>query len=359
MSRLDRYVGRIALGAFAGSLAFFLFLGVLVDLLNNVSRYADRAHEQGLGGLDLTIYLAAHYAKFTPVLFTTVTPFALVIACMFTVARLQHANEMVPMLFVGRSMQRILRPMFALAVVAGLMMAGCWQWVVPQVGAALATNETFLRSGAASYKAIVHEQRAAESQHFYAAEFLPKERTLRAVSLLIHAPQGADTCWIHAPSATWDEARGDWRLEAGWLQRQRSGVPVTWLERPDLTPEALVKHSRDTIEPENLSYTDLLELGRARPNEPSVRLALHRHVTWPLANVLLLLLSLPLAVHFERQSRIARVLAAIGLCAGYMLLDLTCQSLGRREFVHPIVAAWAPTIVFGSLGVVLFGGSRT
>ena len=41
------------------------------------------------------------------------------------------------------------------------------------------------------------------------------------------------------------------------------------------------------------------------------------------------------------------------------LLDLACQRLGQREWLHPIVAAWTPTIVFGSLGVVLFSSTRS
>jgi lipopolysaccharide export system permease protein len=359
MTLLDRYVGRIALGAFAAALVFFLFLGVLVELLNNVARYAERAHELGYGGLDLAFYLALHYARFTPVLFMTVAPFALVIGCMFTVARLQHANEVVPMLFVGRSTQRILRPMFALAAATALTMAACWQWVVPAFAAELATHETFLRSGNTAYRAVVHEQLGVESQRFYAERFDPVARSLLHVNLLVESPQTGDSHLVRAREAVWDDERRDWRLIDGWLQRHRVATPHGWLERPDLTPAVLVGQARDTVEPEHLSYTDLAELARNRPNEPKVALALHRHFTWPLANVLLLLLALPLAVHFERRSRVGRVLAAIGLCGGYLLVDLTCQSLGTRGFVHPIVAAWVPPIVFGSLGIVLFGSTRT
>jgi lipopolysaccharide export system permease protein len=108
-----------------------------------------------------------------------------------------------------------------------------------------------------------------------------------------------------------------------------------------------------------LSYSDLRELAVTRPNQVDVRLAFHRHLTWPLANLLLLLLVLPMAVHYERGGRVSRVLYAIGLCGGYMLLDLTCQSLGQRNLFHPVVMAWTPPIFFGSLGLVLFGSMRT
>ena len=121
----------------------------------------------------------------------------------------------------------------------------------------------------------------------------------------------------------------------------------------------LLQQSRETVDPETMSYTDLVHLIEARPNRADVRLALHRHITYPLANILLLLLALPMAVRYERGSRIDRILAAIAMCGGYFLVDLVCQRLGQREWLHPIVAAWTPTIVFGSLGVVLFSSTRS
>lgn len=359
MRLLDRYVGRIALGAFGAALLFFLFLSILIDLLNNLTRYAERAAAQGLGGLDLALYLGFFYMKLVPVLVTTVTPFATVIACMFAVARLQHANEVVPMLFVGRSIHRILAPMLALGVGAGLAMAGCWQWVVPRVGAALATEASFLREDSTVQRSLVHELHGDQSQHFYAGQFDPLARSLRDVHLLVRGAHTDDVTLTTATMATWDEQQRDWRLVEGRQRRDRLEEPAQWLGRPDLTPAVLIQQGRDAIDPETLSYTDLLELTVTRPNRADVRLALHRHVTYPLANVLLLLLALPLAIFYERGSRVERVLAAIGLCGGYMLLDLTCQSLGQRSLLHPVVAAWTPAIVFGSLGVVLYGGTRT
>ena len=141
---------------------------------------------------------------------------------------------------------------------------------------------------------------------------------------------------------------------------------IEWLGRPDLKPALLLRECRDTIDPELLSYDDLMEMVQSRPFRADIRLALHHHVTWPLACVLLLLLALPMAVYYERGSRIGRLLWAIGLCGAFVLFDMVCQSLGQRggidgtsTWMHPVMAAWVPTIVFGSLGVVLWSGTRT
>lgn len=359
MKRLDRYVGKIVLGAFLASLLFFLFLSILVDLLNSLPRYAERASEQNLGGLELAAYLGVYYLNLLPVLVTTVTPFATVIAGMMSVARLHNANEIVPMLFVGRSIHRVLRPMLWCGTLGALMMVASWQWVVPYVGADLATSQAFLSQGDVTQKLLVHETHGDDSQYLYAREFNPVTETVYDVRLLIQGQLASDATLIQAPTAKWDADKADWRLEGGQLLRGEDKLDHEWLGRPDVTPAVLLKESRDTVEPEAMSYTELIALIEARPNRSDLRLALHRHITYPLANLLLLLLALPMAVRYERGSRTSRILAAIALCGSYMLLDLVCQRLGQRELVHPIVAAWTPTIIFGSLGVVLFGGTRS
>jgi lipopolysaccharide export LptBFGC system permease protein LptF len=192
----------------------------------------------------------------------------------------------------------------------------------------------------------------------YVREFDPIARTMSGVRMLTETTLALENSMVSADSGVWDEARKDWRLEGGMLTTRSGGRPIEWLERPDLTPQILLQRSRDTIDPETLSYTDLIELVESRPNRPDFRLALHRHITYPIACVLLLLLALPLAVYYERGSRLRRLLGAIALCGGFTLLDLVCQSLGQQG-LHPIVAAWSPVIVFGSLGIVMWTGTKT
>lgn len=359
MNRLDRYVFRIVVGAFGTGLLFFLFLSIVMDLLGNLSRYVDRAARNGMGGTELALYLAAYYGKLLPVLFTTITPFVTVIAGMFAVARLQGANEVVPMLFTGRSTQRVLRPMLLCGVMAGLAMAGTWQWVVPKLGAAIAEADSFLNQGAAKQANLVVESGESPRHHLYVREYDPGARTMLKVAMLSTGAIEADSVLVTAERARWDDARRDWQLETGKRRSPRGSQDEDFLGRPDLTPATLLQRGREQVDPDLQSYTELVAVIAERPNRPDLKLALHRHVTYPIANLILLLLALPLAIHFERRSRIERLLGAIGLCAAYLFVDLTCQSLGQRGFLHPIVAAWSPTIVFGALGAVLFGSART
>ena len=360
MKKLDRYVGKIVLGAFVASLSFFLLITILVDLLTNLSKYALSAEEQDIGALGLAAQLGLYYMRLVPVLLTTVAPFATVIAGVMSVARLHGANEIVPMLFIGRSIHRVMRPMLWCGVLAALMMVVSWQWIVPQVGAELATQSTFLKERREELKGVVHEKHDEASQYFYASTFDPAKQTMAGISLLVQGDLAADAFMIQADQGIWEAKHGDWQLIGGRRDASTGGEPIEWLGRPDLTPTVIVKSARDSLDPAMMSYTELLELMEERPNRNDLQLAFHRHITYPLSNLLLLLLALPLAIRYERGSRIDRTLASIALCGGYMLLDLTCQKLGQQQgMLHPIVAAWTPTILFGSLGLVMFSSTRS
>ena len=359
MSRLDRYVWRIVLGAFGAALLFFLFLSVLIDLLNNVARYADRAASKGLGTFDIALYLGRYYLTLLPLLFTAVTPFVSVIAGMFAVARLQNANEVVPMLFSGRSIHRILRPVLLCGVAAGGAMAACWQWAVPRVGASIAASQQFLRESEDVVEKLVHETHDIDgSVRLYVYKYAPETRTMRGLYMVTMTRIALEASKVEAEAAVWDEGHRDWRLHGGNVETRSGAQPLEWLGRSDLTPELLLQRARETIDPDTLSYTDLLELTRTRANDPTFRLALHRHITFPIACVLLLLLALPLAVYYERGSRLRRLLGAIVLCGSYTLADLLCRNLGQYG-VNPVVAAWSPVIVFGALGIVMYSGTKT
>lgn len=356
---LDRYVGRAMLGSFGASLAFFLFLTIVLDVLHQLDDYLDGAEERGRGTFGLLGDLAGYYLLQIPVQFVLIAPFATVIGCMFAVARLMAQNELQPMLFVGRSMGRILRPALLCGLASALGMVACWQWAVPRVATAVTEARSTLTGGDRKIEDVVLELRGERFEGLRVSRYDPRERRLEGVGLLREGSAPGDAALVQAAAATWDEQVGDWRLEGGWRRTGAGEQPCQFLGAPELLPERILEQGLQEIDCDLLSYGELWQLREQRPHRKDVVMALHRHITFPLANLILLLLALPFAISFERGSRIERVLGAIGVCAAYLLFDLTCQSLGLNGFLHPVVMAWSPTILFGSLGVVMYGGIRT
>jgi lipopolysaccharide export system permease protein len=358
---LDVYVGRAIAASFAAALLFFLLLWVLLDLLNNLGVYLDKADKAGIGAVQLLWHLAGYYARLTPVSFVTLWPFVTVIGCNFAISRLMTQNEVQPMLFVGRSMARILRPALICGALAGLGMAACWQWVVPRIASEASEAQGAFLGGDRTIKDVVLEARSEQGfAGLRVRHYDPEHRELEGVKYLRVDHAFEDPHLIVADRARWDDRLGDWRLENGKLETVGGkDKDVAVLGVPEWTPEVIRRRGQENIDTDVQSYDELLEMRRARPNRVDVAMALHRHVTYPLANLILLMLALPFAIHFERGGRVERVLGAIGVCAGYLVFDLICQNLGRTGYLHPVVAAWSPTILFGSLGVMMFSSLRS
>ena len=356
--RMDRYVGRAVLEAYLGALVFMVFLLILVDMLMNMGDYLAIRAEYEVSFIGLIGYLAEYYAVLMPFLFVTIAPFVTVIACMFAVSRLMNSNEIAPMIFTGRSLYRILRPVLLIAIASAVLMAACWEEVIPRLAETKATQEYVLGSHDEA-KDVLLQSPANEGQHLRCEGYYHDQLRMEGVTLYDEGTGPGDVQITEADAAYWRPDKGDWELQGGVLHRGEDSQPQKWLRGEAFTPELLWRSGKESRETAELSYTDLLELQELRPNRRSYVLAFHHHVTFPLANLVLLLLALPFALHFERGSRIGRVVFAIVICGGYLIVDLICQSLGQNGELHPVVASWIPTIFFTSLGVVFFSGIRT
>ncbi|MCC6671042.1 MAG: LptF/LptG family permease [Planctomycetes bacterium] len=360
--RLDRYVARPVLSAWGFAFLFLVFMLTVFDVLLNVARYVTVAERRGLSVAEMLLNLLHYHLLGVPFVFVTVAPFVTVIAAMFALASLMANSEMVPMLFSGRSMLRNLRVVLVTAAGAAAAMACLWSLVIPALVEPRERLQNLLTkegSAAITLDTVVLRDPGDPRRTLFANRYLHEQLKMEGVLLFDRGLARGDEVAVRAASATWNPERRDWELEAGVRQTGTRILAQAMLELGTVTPEIVWRSGKDRSETTNLSYAELRELRELRPNRRDFVIAYHQHLTFPLANIVLLLLALPFAVHFERGRRIERVLVAIGVCAAYLVTDLTCQNLGYRGDVHPVVAAWSPTILFGSLGVVLFGAMRT
>jgi lipopolysaccharide export system permease protein len=358
---MDAYLRAALVEAYVATLVSLLSLFILFDLLYNAARYVTNAEQGTAGTVDLVVQLARYYGMLLPSMFIGFAPYATVIACMFGVTKLMSQNEVTPMLFAGRSLYRILRPTLMVAVWSALAMAATWELVVPRFAEPLHRLSALLQEGRARVQQEDIVMRVGEDQRniLYCPVYLHDEKRIEGVTVVDRGSFDGDVSVLRATAATWNPARRGWDLEGGELRVGQRIVPQPFLALAEAEPDLLWRMARGEREGTQLSYSELLDLQRLRPGRHDFVVHFHGHVTFPLANVVLLLLALPFAVHFERGRRLERIVYAIMICAAYMIAELICRNLGLRQFLDPVVAAWTPTVVFGSLGVVFFFGMRT
>ncbi len=361
VARMDRYVAKAVLGAYVAALVFLIFMVIMIEMLMEMDQYVLAAEKHGMGVFELAWLVISYQLVSVPYLFVTIAPFVAVIAAMFAVSRLMAQNELAPMLFTGRSMFRILRPVLTIGLLSATMMALLWQSAVPYCASLRHSMRARLSGGSGEVSLTDGILRSPDNDNLvlYCKRYYHGLQKMEGV-ILYDTGNGTDAAtYVEAAVATWEPEQEEWALTDGSSKRGDIFEVRQWLGMPGLTPELLWQSGKKEREAGELSYSELLQLMQAHPHSRAYVLALHQHITFPFANIILLLLALPFAVHFERGSRIERVAMSIVICGGYLCADLTCQNLGQNYYLHPVVASWVPTILFGSLGVVVFGGIRT
>ena len=368
LGRLDRYVARICAGSFLVCFCFIVGLFVLADVLQSADKFspsiAQLPDEQRRYGFLLVV---AYYAAYLPFIYLMVAPFVTVTAGMFATSRLMGANEFVPMLFTGRRISRILVPVLVMGAINVVAMVALREFALPKLVQTKDRLESMVKRG-------VHEQalrsriiRLPQGNRLIVDRYFLQSDRIEGLNLRLRRPDGGSEDSIRAKSALFvveSEVGPGWRLTEGvkLLGDTSEGQAIRFLPLAQVegfAPQYLRNKIREGKALHDLSYSEILGLVREDPSIHEYTVALHRHITFPFANLLLLLLALPFALRFERGSKIERVFFALVICAAYFIADLIFQSVGAQGSLHPVFAAWLPTLIFGSLGIVIFDSVRS
>jgi lipopolysaccharide export system permease protein len=358
--RLDRYV----IGHFIGSYGTALFLVVglylVLDMASNVGDYITPASAEGDSPV-LRYYLIQ-----VPFLFLQVAPFVTLLAGMFTVNRLLKKNEVTAILAAGVSSRRLTGPILLVGLVLSVGMFVLRETLIEVLADERDRLHWSLVEGEenrAYEDIVVHGELGSL---VFLERYFP-EGTGAGVPVAegVVAILSEDERYtrIDASGATWTGE--SWSLAGA--ERQEMGAsaasePVAFLEEVedlDLDPELVLTYRRAGYEPLELSFAEVGRLMQREPDDMTYRTLWHYHLTFPLANVILLLVGLPLLFQYERGRGSERLALGGLLCVFFFAADFVFRNLGLSGGLSPLLASWTPVLGFGSLGIVLFEGMRS
>jgi lipopolysaccharide export system permease protein len=363
---LDRYVGTLFLTSFATAVLLVVGLFLILDMAANLDDYLGAWPD---GSRVPTLVIVRYYLFQVPFVFLQVAPFITLVAGLFTVAKLLKHSETVAALAAGISAHRVLAPVFLLAacVAAGMFglregLAGRiansrdalrfvlenkqWDWVLPHIRVRDLNGSWVLCS---EFRPTVGDPPVAEARDFQAT--------------------------LHDSSDTWSttvaeravyaerDGRVGWWLDNG-VQREVRGEhaterPVHLLEGFEFTPTLALSYWRATDKPLELSFGEVRELMRRDPDRAVYQTLFQYSLTFPLANLVLLLVGLPVLMRHERGKTAEGLALGCLLCVFYFAVDFAFRNLGLQSSMDPRYAAWLPILFFGSLGLVLYDSMRT
>ena len=357
-SRSDRYVLRQMVGPFLLALFGFVLFILLNVMLGLSAVMVDRGISMG------TLIRLMLYKM--PYMIVVAVPMATLFATFLGLGRLSHDREIVALESLGIALRRILLPLVLAASVIAAFDVAAYNWVVPASEAAFQREWTrVLFTRGAPQIAANQFFKGTEDQFFYIRRYDKDTDTLYDVVIYDTTgrlfPQAqTQVTMITAEQGRWT---GDaWELELanvyGFDREVRLVFSATLegLSIPlDQSVEEVLFQSRTPAEMSISELRTRIRQAQAAGQEYANYLfEVHQKIALPLATIVFVLVGGAVSLAFSPRSRSAGIVVGLVFVAVFNGVMWYTQTLGVRNVIDPVIAAWLPNLVFGVAGVFLF-----
>jgi LPS export ABC transporter permease LptF/LPS export ABC transporter permease LptG len=368
---LDIYISReylrlIVIGI-VGLLALF-YISTFIDLADKLFR----------GETTWAILMRFFYFR-TPMFVYYVIPMSVLVSTLVTIGLLTKNSELLVMRACGISLYRAALPL----LVCGIGASGVLYWMQervlvssnreadrlertirhwPEITTAL-NRRWMIGSGGEVYHYDFFDQRANRFTNLLVYRLDETKWRLRAVTRAAQA--------YSVSSEKPDPDNRHWFGRIGWTREmvgdansdEQAEVKYdTFTDRElDLEPASYFK--TDEPNADNMTYQQLSDyIARLNASGTSVvsqRVDLARKVAFPFVTVVMTILAVPFAVSTGRKGAMYGVGIGIALAITYILALSVFAALGKGGALPPLLAAWAPNMMFGAGAIYMVLTVRT
>jgi lipopolysaccharide export system permease protein len=358
MQILDRYIFFRVLLPFIYCVVGFVSVWLVFDLSENAPAFLDNKAPLSL--------LVEFYVRRAPEIILMSIPIGLLLATLYTLTQMSRRNEIISMLCAGRSVVRVLMPLFVLGLALTVIATILNYSAAPHAGAVKKEILTDLRKqGDVDRKAVRgHLFRNREDRRFwYVARLNPAIERLAWVQIIQEGPDGTLRRNYYAENASYDHATKTWRLERGKVvdfnpQGDVKEQRYFELLRVRNFSETPWRISSSVLDASLLSVPELREYLRNNSHFTTSRLAPYKTqlaYRWalPWGCLVAVLIAGPLGIVYSRRGLMGSITLAIGLFFLLILGSSLFLALGKGYRINADLAAWAPVLFFAAIGGIL------
>jgi LPS export ABC transporter permease LptG/LPS export ABC transporter permease LptF len=364
---LDAYIARrfvrLQVLTFACLLGIF-YISTFIDLSDKLFR-----------GSATVGLMAQMFLYKTPQFAHYILPLSVLIATLVTVGAMTRSSELIVMRACGISLYRTALPLLGLAAVSSALLFGLDEYALapsnrqaldlehqirhgrPRVVSELSRRWTSGRNGDI-YHYDVFDPKMKTLHGFWKFEFDPKAWRLSRITYMASAR-------FDEASMKPDAAVARWRGGAGWTRALEPGGASeysTFASR-EFSMEPADYFGTEPPDANSMTYGDLRDyidsLQGSGLNMLQQLVALHRKVAFPFVTIVMTLLAVPFAVTTGRRGTLYGIGVGIVLAMVYWTANNVFGVVGSLGIVTPMLAAWAPNLLFGAGAAYLILTVRT
>ena len=380
MKIIDRYITKNFLYGYF--IALFVMIGMFmtIDLFMHLDEFAELMTDQP--ELDLTIVdvlknIVRFYSIRCALWFRDMAGMIIVIAAVFSLARMTRNNELIAVMASGMSLKRILAPILLLSVVLTGLMVVDQEFVIPKHAYELTRDhDEYSHEETYSIWFIGDEKGSL----FCSQKYNQPTETLYHPFIILRKPvEGTDDVYrvigkIRADAAVYDADRNGWALTNGQkmelMEKQLLDAPRQPVEPIDFYPSSLSAQDIPIRKREGfkslLSLSQLTELehhaGVRQSDMAELALQKHSRITDPIMNLVMLMVALPALVCRDPKAMKTAIMTSFALTTSCFIVVFMCKLFATEVIfghVRPALWTWAPIFIFFPLALIEIDSMRT
>jgi len=355
MRLLDKYILREYIKIFVIILFSFSILFLVVDISDRLPRLL----RQGAEMKDISMYFLLRI----PYLALLTSPVMVLLSGLFLMNTLSKYSESVAIRGAGISILRMVSPLIWLGLIFSIAIMLIGDFVLPKAEA----YRNYIYKEKIKHQKVEDKKMRSNIHYlgndknlYYIGFFDGYRNDLKTIDISTFHPQNGEIVRkITASKASW--INDEWVFYNCYIRNFKNGIPIDMqhfdekvIHEVDVTPLDFIKSAKKPISMNFFELREYIErLKKVGEKYTKELVELNLKVSFPFANLIILLFSVPL-VSTSSRSKGRGLIFGIGLLVCFLYLSALriSQSLGYNEVLSPFVAAWLPNAVFAAVGVV-------
>jgi LPS export ABC transporter permease LptG/LPS export ABC transporter permease LptF len=359
---LDLYVGLLylrILGLGLVAMAGLFYISTFIDLSDHLFK-----------GTATTGMLLAYFWWATPQFVYYIIAIAVLLAAVVTIGALTKSSELVVMRACGISLYRTAVPLLVAATAAAAVLFALEEQILAPANRR-ASELNYRIRGQTPRTLDVQNRRwltGADGTVYHYQFYNSNSRELNGLTVLRFDPADAGRIGarVYARTATASGVDGrTWLARSGWSRTFDAMKVAEYgpFEETSLTLDSPETFVTAAPPPSQMNYGQLRAyIGELRASGYDVRedeVALYRKIAFPFVTLVMTLIGVPFAVTTGRRGALYGVGIGIVLALVYWTMISVFAAFGAGGAMPPVLAAWAPNLLFGAGAVYLLLTVRT
>ena len=360
---LDWYVTRVYLGiaalSFVGLLGIF-YISTFIDLSDKLFK----GETTGFRLLEYFWYATPQFAYY-------VLPIAALLATLVTIGLLTRSSELTVMKACGISLYRAALPIFMISLVWSGVLFGMSESILARANRQAEAINHEIRIGTPNTVDVMNRRWIVgkDGSIYHYLSFEPDLDEFRSLSVYDFSGRPWDLIRrTYVEHATFDEGQAGWHGDGVWV---RDLVSSAGGDNPLVTAETqalpfLEPPDYFETEPADAELMSVRELGThvdelsaSGFDVVSLVVDLHRKISFPFVTLVLTLIAVPFAVTMGPRGALYGIGVGISIACSYWIVMSVFGAIGSAGMLAPVLAAWAPNLLFGASATYLLLTVRT